>query len=366
MGISVESRSGTVLTIGWNEVTGAIGDSVTVLPLIVAIAALTELSLAVMLIWFGICQIIWGLYYGVPISVEPMKALAALIIAGAISTGELLVAGLLLGLILLVAGYTGALERLGDAIGSPVVRGVQLGVALVLLETGVQLGFADPRLAVLAALIALGVIGLGYWNLSPVVVLLIGGGIATFRTGLPSPRLPTTDGMLLFGWTDLTFATAEAAVAQLAMTLGNAALATSVLLSDYFKRDISADELSTSMGVMNLSAIPFGAFPMCHGSGGVAGKYAFGARTAGANLILGVGYVTAAVLGVGLVAAYPLAMLGVILVVIAVQLGRTSLDQTDEYVFVITVGVVGLLFDLGVAFVAGLIGYHVLQRRKHT
>ncbi len=366
MAILAEHRSETVLDLGWNEVTGAIGDLVTVLPLIVAIGALTELSLAVMLMWFGGFQIIWGLYYGVPISVEPMKALAALVIAGAISTGEVLIAGLFLGLILLFAGYTGVLERLSDVIGLPVVRGVQLGVALVLLETGVQLGVADLQLAGLAAVVALGVIGLGYWNLSPVVVLLIGGGIALVQTGVPSPALPTTNGMVLFDRTDLTFAVAEATIAQLAMTLGNAALATSVLLSDYFKRDISADELSTSMGVMNLSAIPLGAFPMCHGSGGVAGKYAFGARTAGANVILGVGYVAVAVLGVGLVAAYPLAMLGVILVVIALQLGRTSLDRTDEYVFVIAVGVVGLLFNLGVAFVAGLIGYHVSQRRKHV
>ncbi len=60
------------------------------------------------------------------------------------------------------------------------------------------------------------------------------------------------------------------------MTVGNAALATSVLLADYFDRDVSADELATSMGAMNLLAVPFGAFPMCHGSGGVAGKYASG------------------------------------------------------------------------------------------
>nr|WP_321112514.1 putative sulfate/molybdate transporter [Halorussus salinisoli] len=56
---------------------------------------------------------------------------------------------------------------------------------------------------------------------------------------------------------------------------------------------------------MNLFAIPLGAMPMCHGSGGVAGKYAFGARTAGANVILGSIYAVAAVLAVGIVAAFP-------------------------------------------------------------
>jgi len=56
-----------------HEVTGAIGDSITVLPLVVAISALADLSLAIVLGWFGVFQILWGLYYGAPMSVEPMK-----------------------------------------------------------------------------------------------------------------------------------------------------------------------------------------------------------------------------------------------------------------------------------------------------
>lgn len=44
---------------------------------------------------------------------------------------------------------------------------------------------------------------------------------------------------------------------------------------------------------------------MCHGSGGIAGKYAFGTRTAAANIILGVGYVGVALLTVGLVGRLP-------------------------------------------------------------
>lgn len=95
------------------------------------------------------------------------------------------------------------------------------------------------------------------------------------------------------------------------MTLGNACLAVSVLLGDYFDRGISPDQLASSMGVMNLAAMSFGTFPMCHGIGGIAGKYTFGARTAGSNVILGVGYILLAVLAVGIVAGYPLAMLGV-------------------------------------------------------
>jgi MFS superfamily sulfate permease-like transporter len=108
------------------------------------------------------------------------------------------------------------------------------------------------------------------------------------------------------------------------------------------------------MGVMNLVAVPFGAFPMCHGSGGVAGKHAFGARTAGANLVLGAGYVGIAVLAVGAVSAYPTAMLGVILALVAVRLGWTSLRRTGARLPVVAIGLLGLLGNLAVAFVAGV------------
>jgi MFS superfamily sulfate permease-like transporter len=364
MAISLSYGENTVVGFSWNDVTGAIGDSVTVLPIVVAVAVLTDLSLAVLLLWFGFFQIVWGLYYGVPISVEPMKALAALIIAGTITTGEFLVAGLLLGVVLLAVGTTGSLDRVSRYVGTPVVRGIQLGVALVLLETGLRLSSADPRLAAIALGIASTAILLGYWNLSALVVLVGGGAVAGLSVGVPSPSLPTSGGLLLFGWDDLTIRAVDATIAQLAMTIGNAALATSVLLSDYFDRDISADELSSSMGAMNLVAVPFGALPMCHGSGGVAGKYAFGARTAGANVILGIGYVAVAVLGVGLVAAYPVSMLGVILGLVALQLGRTSVQQTDSHLLVLAIGVCGVVVNLGVAFVLGSLSYLLLARRS--
>jgi MFS superfamily sulfate permease-like transporter len=114
---------------------------------------------------------------------------------------------------------------------------------------------------------------------------------------------------------------------------------------------------------MNLLAVPFGALPMCHGSGGVAGKYAFGARTAWSNVVLGVLYAAAAVLAVGAVAAFPLSMLGVVLALVAVELGRAGLD-TDARGFAVVVGLLGLLANVGIAFVVGVVGYVLWTRRS--
>ncbi|QCC47419.1 putative sulfate/molybdate transporter [Halobellus limi] len=335
-----------------SEFTGALGDSVTVLPIVVAVAALTELSLGRLLLGFAAFQVIWGVHYGLPISVEPMKALAALVIAGSLTTGELVVAGLLAGVVLLLVGTTGALARIERHVGQPVIRGVQLAVGLVLLETGIQLSLDGVGYALLALAAVAVSVAVGRPRTSTLLVIGLGVAVGVTQTGLPDPRLPAI-GVTLPTVADASSASLGATVGQLAMTVGNAAVATSLLLSDYFDADVSADELATSMGAMNLLAVPLGAMPMCHGSGGVAGKYAFGARTAGANLILGILYALAAVLAVGVVAAFPLAMLGVVLAVIAVELGRAGLD-TDDLPLTVGIGVLGVLTNVGVAFVVGV------------
>jgi MFS superfamily sulfate permease-like transporter len=322
---------------------------------VVAITALSELSLPVVLLWFGAFQIVWGLYYGAPISVEPMKALAALVLAGSISPPTFLLSGLLLGVTLLALGVTGTLGRLSEYIGAPVVRGIQLGVALVLLETGLSLGVGNPGLAALAVAVAAVVVVVGRFRLTAIVVLAVGALVAIAQGGLPGFAPPTGESLLLVAQADLSLGALEAAASQLAMTVGNAALAAAVLMAEYFDREVTPDQLSTSMGVMNLVGVPVGAIPMCHGSGGIAGKYAFGARTAGANVVLGAGYVVVALFGGGIVTAYPVSMLGVVLVLIGLQLARTSLQRAESLGLVVAIGLVGLLVNLGVAFVAGVV-----------
>ena len=341
------------LRFAFGELSGALGDSITVLPLVVAIGALSELSAGTVLLGFGLFQVVWGVYYGLPVSVEPMKALAALVIAGTLSAREFVVAGILAGAVLLVVGRTRALGRLQAFIGEPVVRGVQLAVALLLLETGLRLGLQGIAMGLLATGLVLGLVLLGMARVAPLVVLALGGVVAIAQVGPPTAARPPLSGPL-FAAPSLDYGSLVGATAgQLAMTVGNAAVATSLLLSDYYGAEISPDELATSMGVMNLVAIPLGMIPMCHGSGGVAGKYTFGARTAGSNVILGALYAGAALFATGLVLAFPLALRGVVLVVVALELGRTSLES-EHLGITLLVGVVSVLSNVGVGFACGL------------
>lgn len=337
---------------GRNEVTGALGDSITVLPIVVSLALLTPLSLSHTLVAFGAFQILWGVVYGIPLSVEPMKALAGLAIAGTISLGELVAAGLLAGIVLLVAGRTGIVSAIERLVGVPVVRGIQLAVGLLLIVTGIELAAESP----IVALAAIGVVAVvtlaGYRDASTLVVMGLGGVAAVAIAGIPTPALPELTAFA-GGGPSFTRGALEGAAAQLAMTVGNAAVATALLCSDLFDRDVSADRLAESMGVMTLAAVPMGGLPMCHGSGGLAGKHAFGARTGGANVILGVGYLGLALVA-GVVVAFPMAVLGVLLCVVGVELARVAL-RSDDRLLTVGVGVLGVVANVGLAFVVGAV-----------
>ncbi|WP_436345220.1 putative sulfate/molybdate transporter [Natronorubrum sp. FCH18a] len=349
-----------------SELTGALGDSVTVLPLLVALAATTSVSLPHVLVGFGVFQIVWGVYYGMPMSIEPMKALIGLAIVGSLSYPELAAAGLLAGGVLLAVGKLGLVGHLQRVVGEPVIRGIQFAVALLLLEAAVGLSTGNLPVAV-AGLAIVGLLALvGYRAVSVLLVLAIGGIVAVATTGVPTPRLPE---LALFpaGTPTLSGAALEGTVAQLGMTVGNAAIATALLCGDLYDRDVSPDTLSTSMGATCLAAIPIGGVPMCHGSGGLAGKYAFGARTGGANVLLGIGYLALAFVATGaLLAAFPLAVLGVLLVVVALELARAAFEPVTGHrslTVVVGVGAVGLAVNVGVAFALGAAVFWVLSGR---
>lgn len=304
------------------EATGALGDSVTVLPLVVALGLLTPASLPHVLLGFAVFQVVWGVAYGLPLSVEPMKALAGLAVAGAVGYGDLVAAGLLAGVALLTAGRLGLLSEIAGLVGEPVVRGVQFAVSCLLVVAAFDLVAAAPGVAAAGVGLAVAVAAVSRRAVA-LVVLAVGALWTVITTGVPTPTLPAP-ALFPGGGPALSVGAAEGLAAQLAMTVGNAAVATSLLLSDLYDADVSPDRLAESMGVMNLAAVPLGALPMCHGSGGLAGKHAFGARSATSNLLAGCLYGGLA-LAAGLLVAFPMALLGVLLVVVAASLARVAL-----------------------------------------
>ena len=68
------------------------------------------------------------------------------------------------------------------------------------------------------------------------------------------------------------------------------------------------------MAVANFLSSSIGGIPLCHGAGGLAAHYRFGARTAGSNLMIGIIFTALAILlgrrCLAIVYLIPLSVLG--------------------------------------------------------
>src|SRR5438876_6687956 len=115
-----------------NELAGAFGDIGTDLPLVVGVILAARLDSASALIMFGAMQVLTGLAYGMPMPVQPLKAMAALVIAQKLSGNVLFGGGLAIGVIMLVLTATGLIGWLARVVPKTVVRGIQFGLGLQL------------------------------------------------------------------------------------------------------------------------------------------------------------------------------------------------------------------------------------------
>jgi hypothetical protein len=112
---------------------------------------------------------------------------------------------------------------------------------------------------------------------------------------------------------------------------------------------------------MNLTAVPFGGIPMCHGAGGLAGQYRFGARTGGANVYAGMIFIVLALFFgsqavLGLISG---GFYGALLVFVAVEMARHGI-KTDSYIVTGLIAVLALVSSMTLAFIAGLLLAYLL------
>ena len=110
-----------------NEWSGAFGDMGTDFPLIVGMILAAGLDPTGVLLAFGLMQIMTGLIYRMPMPVQPLKAMAVLVIAQKATGNVLFGAGLAIAVMMLTLSVTGLLDLLARAIPKSVIRGIQFG-----------------------------------------------------------------------------------------------------------------------------------------------------------------------------------------------------------------------------------------------
>lgn len=185
------------------EWSGAFGDLGTDLPLIVGIILASGMDAASALTLFGAMQILTALRYRLPMPVQPLKAMAALIIAQKIAPPVIFGAGLAIGLLMFALAAFGLLDWVARIIPKPVIRGIQLGLGLQLARIALVDFIPADRapgflLAAAAAVLALALMGRKRF---PAGLFIIGLGLAyAFSTRISLADFSHAAGFRLPSW----------------------------------------------------------------------------------------------------------------------------------------------------------------------
>jgi SulP family sulfate permease len=386
------------------ELAGSLGDLGTILPLAIGMILINGLNPTGLIMGVGLFYIFSGLYFKVTAPVEPMKVIGAYAVATGITATQIQASSLWIFIFLIIIGGTGIITLAGRYIPKPVIRGVQLSTGVLLVSQGVRLMMgtskfqdlhhaAEPFLSLqkmgwLPTGLIIGVV-LGLLTLLllenrrlPAALVVVGAGalmgivlgtreeLNQIQFGVYLPKL------LPYGWpsgADFSFALLVLVLPQIPMTLGNAVIANADLSLQYFPQDghrVTYRALCISMALANLLSFFIGGMPMCHGAGGLASRYRFGARTAGSNLIIGAIFLILALfLGIHSMAVIymlPMAALGVLLIFAGAQLTLTLLDmQTRKELFVpILVLGITLASNLAAGFLTGVAVAYILKWKR--
>ena len=275
------------------ECSGACGDLGTFIPHVIGAMTVAGLAPAGVLFGFAAFLIATGLFYGLPLPVQPMKAISAVILTGGLRPGEVAAAGIMIGVVLLVLGITGWIGRLSRAIPQSVSAGLQLGLGLLMGVLGLKLVLETPWLGFGSLALLFALTRVPRCPAAPLTLAMsMLAAWATDKTGIASavavtPGLPQ---LVVPSWPEVWRSFEVAVLPQLSLTLTNAVIVTASLARELFPSTgsiASERRLALSSGLANLLLCPFGAMPMCHGAGGLAGQFKFGARTGLAPVIFG-------------------------------------------------------------------------------
>jgi len=383
------------------ELAGSLGDLGTLLPIAIAMVLINGLNPLGLFFSIGVFFIVSGVYFGVTVPVQPMKVIGAYAIATSLSADQILASSLLMGVFLLIIGATGAIDLIRKATPKSVIRGVQLSTGALLISGGVRFmvgtstfqslqGAVEPHLALqaigpipisliiggIAAVVTLFLLESKKFPAGLFVVLggLLAGLALGARLDLPMGsiglHLPEILPLGFPGNADFTFALFALVLPQLPMTLGNAVLAYTDLSKKYFGQNsekVTNRKACISMALANFMSFCLGGMPLCHGAGGLAAHYRFGARTAGSNMMIGLIFVLLAlVLGSNIIKVFnllPMSILGVLLVFAGSQLTLTVMDLESRKDFFVATLILGITLasNLAAGFIAGMIVAHILR-----
>jgi len=358
-----------------SEFAGALGDFGPLNPFLIGYVAILGVNPVGLFLMMGITNIVIGLLYNVPLSVEAKKAVGATALACGWKPSQLYAVGVGTGLAWIALGLSGLIERIAEVTPRCVVRGIQLSLALTLALESVHLSRSNPVLAILSvvsAILLLRIKRIGRYM--PAAFFLFAVGLLFAVSEDIIPRLSIAfqvPSLYVPSTSEIVSTMITVGFAQIFLTLGNAVIATAALCQKYFPgREVKEKDLALSMGLLNTVTPFFGGVPICHGADGVASQYLFGARTGGAMILEGIFEIVLSLFFassvIAVFAAFPQPVIGAMLFLTAFELARVSVDlrTAREISVILVVMAVSYISNLGVAFLVGVVTHFLLERLR--
>lgn len=353
---------------------GALGDLGTLLPFLVGFIVVAGVHPTSILAAFGLSMIAVGWRIGVPFPVQPMKAVGAAALAGAVVGGQnmpavLALAALITGVLWFIAAWSGLARWLARFVSRDVIHGVVLGLGIALIVAGLRRMEGDAVLGAASVVLALVLLGRGGWLTMP-VLMAVGWAVGVWRQPELAQALVDTQWALhlpellwpAFDQPGVWLAAIGLAAAQIPLTFGNAILGIVAETRRLFPA-VALDEnrAARGTGLMNLLAGGLGAPPMCFGAGGMAAQVACGARTGRAPIFLGSVLLLAGLFASGqltaLLTLLPAGTIGAMLFVAGFSLtigtAGSSRDKEARAVLLTTAAV--SVWNAGVGVIVGVV-----------
>ncbi len=360
------------------ELAGSMGDFGTLFPLALGLIAVNRMDPTGLFVMMGLTNIALGLIYRLPMPVEPKKVISVAAIGQVWPASMVVASGLGMGVIWLALSATGLMRKLVRVTPESLIRGIQLALGLTLGWQALRMMAPEPARGLLAldpwlGLLAIAIILLLRKNrFAPAALVIMGLGVALMAVrGELLPHLRFDIGLPRFAVPDLEDvwrALVLAGFAQIPLTLTNATMATATMIRDLFPdKAVSETRLLVNQGLINIGSSLFGGMPMCHGSQGLAGQYYFGARTGGANILeglieIGLGVLLGSSLR-GILSAFPMALIGGMMLMVGVQLLRPLLAlRRWALALALLTGLLGVATNMAVGYAVGLAAAALLRQ----
>lgn len=381
------------------ELAGSLGDLGTLIPLSVALILLTGLNTTAVLLTVGLFYLFTGLYFKLPIPVQPLKVVAAIAIAypEKITASIVMAAGLLMGIFLLFLAFTGLIDWIAALFSKSIIRGIQFGLGLILVSKSIEL-ISNPNLfasdlntsiantsiplnlviGIIAFFIVFFLLKNKKYPAALVIVLLgliIGISFNSFEISNFEFGIVPFE-FVIPNSSEFLNALILLVIPQIPLTIGNAIIGTKNACESFFGKNeltkkASYKAFSFSMGTANIFIGLLGGIPLCHGAGGLAAHYRFGARTGGSNIMLGVIFLIIALIfgkmGIALLSALPNAILGVLLLFAGLELAMLILDVREKKYLFVVILVAGIGYstsNMALAFLVGIIVEKIIRWRN--